>query len=98
METPEPGAGPGRAAAAAAEEHEPFHTRAGGRLAASEQDGPHVRGRRRRGHAGGVLRRRAPLSALLPGRGRCCLLGGVIGRGGGAGQVPEQRSLLRVVL
>lgn len=66
MEAPEPGPRPGPAAATAAEEHEPFHTRAGGGLAASEQDGPHVRGRRRRGHAGGVVRRRAPLSALLP--------------------------------
>lgn len=83
MEAPEPGPRPGPAAATAAEEHEPFHTRAGGGLAASEQDGPHVRGRRRRGHGGGVVRRRAPLSALLPGRGRCCLLGAV--RGGGCG-------------
>lgn len=66
MEAPEPGPRPGPAAATAAEEHEPFHTRAGGGLAASEQDGPHVRGRRRRGHGGGVVRRRAPLSALLP--------------------------------
>lgn len=66
METPGSSPRPGRAAAAAAEEHEPFHARAGGRLAAAEQDRPHVRGRGRRGHARGVLRRRAPLSALLP--------------------------------
>lgn len=66
MEAPKPGPGAGGAAAAAAEEHEPFHARAGGGLAAAEQDGPHVRGRGRRGHAGGVLRRRAPLPALLP--------------------------------
>ncbi|GAB5580885.1 cytochrome c oxidase assembly protein COX11 [Prionailurus iriomotensis] len=66
MEASEPGPGPGPAAAAAAEEHEPFHARAGGGLAASEQDGPHVRGRSRSGHAGGVLRRGAPLSAVLP--------------------------------
>lgn len=66
MEAPKPGPGAGGAAAAAAEEHEPFHARAGGGLAAAEQDGPHVRGRGRRGHVGGVLRRRAPLPALLP--------------------------------
>ena len=35
-------------------------------MAAAEQDGPHLRGRGRRGHAGGVLRRHTPLSALLP--------------------------------
>lgn len=57
---------PGSAAAPAAEEYEPLHARAGGGLAAAEQDGPHVRGRCGRGHAGGVLRRRAPLPALLP--------------------------------
>lgn len=72
MEAPEPGPRPGRAAAAAAEEHEPVHARAGGGVAAAEQDRPHVRGGGRRGHAGGVLRRRAPLSALLPGRSRRC--------------------------
>lgn len=57
---------PGSAAAPAAEEYEPLHAPAGGGLAAAEQDGPHVRGRCGRGHAGGVLRRRAPLPALLP--------------------------------
>lgn len=46
-------------------------------MAAAEQDRPHVRGRDRRGHAGGVLRRRTPVSALLPGRGRRCPLSGV---------------------
>lgn len=51
---------PGSAAAPAAEEYEPLHAPAGGGLAAAEQDGPHVRGRCGRGHAGGVLRRRAP--------------------------------------
>lgn len=64
METAEPG--PGRAAGAPTEKHEPFHARSRGGLAAAEQDGAHVRGRGRRRHAGGVLRRRAPLSALLP--------------------------------
>lgn len=59
---------PGSAAAPAAEEYEPLHAPAGGGLAAAEQDGPHVRGRCGREHAGGVLRRRAPLPALLPGR------------------------------
>lgn len=68
MEAPESGRRTDRAAAAAAEEHEPVHARAGGGLAAAEQDRPHVRGRGRRRHAGRVLRRRAPLSALLPGR------------------------------
>lgn len=66
MEAPESGRRTDRAAAAAAEEHEPVHARAGGGLAAAEQDRPHVRGRGRRRHAGRVLRRRAPLSALLP--------------------------------
>ncbi|XP_023374991.1 cytochrome c oxidase assembly protein COX11, mitochondrial isoform X2 [Otolemur garnettii] len=61
---------PGCAAAAAAEGHEPFHSRAGGGLAAAEQDGPHVRGRGRRGHAGGVLCCGAPLSPLLPATGK----------------------------
>lgn len=78
MEAPELGTGPGRAGAEAAEEHKPFHARAGGGLAAAEQDRPHVRGRGRRGHAGGVLCRRTPLSALLPGRGRLCPLGDVL--------------------
>lgn len=78
MEAPELGPGPGRAGAEAAEEHKPFHARAGGGLAAAEQDRPHVRGRGRRGHAGGVLCRRTPLSALLPGRGRLCPLGDVV--------------------
>lgn len=86
MEAPKPGPGAGGAAAAAAEEHEPFHARAGGGLAAAEQDGPHVRGRGRRGHAGGVLRRRAPLPALLPGRGRSCPWTRRLGGVGGAGQ------------
>lgn len=57
-----------RAAAPAAEEQQPVPARAGGRVAAAEQDGAHLRGRGRRGHAGGLLCRRAPLSALLPGR------------------------------
>lgn len=57
METAEPG--PGRAAGAPTEKHEPFHARSRGGLAAAEQDGAHVRGRGRRRHAGGVLRRRA---------------------------------------
>lgn len=64
MEAPEPGG----AAASAAEEHEPLYALAGGGLAAAEQDGPHLRGRGGGGHAGRVLRRRAPLPALLPGR------------------------------
>lgn len=81
MEAPGSTPGPGRAAAAAAEEHKPFHARAGGGLAAAEQDRPHVRGRGRRGHARGVLRRGAPLSALLPGRGRRCPLGSVMLQG-----------------
>lgn len=55
-----------RAAAPAAEEQQPVPARAGGRVAAAEQDGAHLRGRGRRGHAGGLLCRRAPLSALLP--------------------------------
>lgn len=57
-----------RAAAPAAEEQQPVPARAGGRVAAAEQDGAHLRGRGRRGHGGGLLCRRAPLSALLPGR------------------------------
>lgn len=55
-----------RAAAPAAEEQQPVPARAGGRVAAAEQDGAHLRGRGRRGYAGGLLCRRAPLSALLP--------------------------------
>lgn len=66
MEAPERGRGSRRAAAPAAGEQQPFPARAGGRVAAAEQDGAHLRGRGRRGHAGGLLRRRAPLSALLP--------------------------------
>lgn len=66
MEAPEPGPGSERGAAVAAEEHQPFRACAAGGLAAEEQDGPHVRGRGRGGHAGGLLRRRAPVSALLP--------------------------------
>lgn len=62
MEAPEPGG----AAGSAAEEHEPLHALAGGGLAAAEQDGPHLHGRGGGGHAGRVLRRRAPLPALLP--------------------------------
>lgn len=66
MGAPERGPGPGRAGAPAAEEHKPVHARAGGGVAAAEQDRPHVRGRGRRGHAGRVLCRGAPLSTLLP--------------------------------
>ncbi|CAO2644821.1 hypothetical protein LEMLEM_LOCUS27219 [Lemmus lemmus] len=66
MAASERGPGSRRAAAPAAEEQQPFPARAGGRVAAAEQDGAHLRGRGRRGHAGGLLRRRAPLSALLP--------------------------------
>ncbi|GAB1296664.1 Cytochrome c oxidase assembly protein COX11, mitochondrial [Apodemus speciosus] len=68
MEAPERGPGSRRAAATAAPEQQSVPARAGGRVAAAEQDGAHVRGRGRRGHAGGLLRRRAPLSALLPGQ------------------------------
>lgn len=73
-----------RAATPAAEEQQPLPARAGGRVAAAEQDGAHLRGRGRRGHAGGLLRRRAPLSALLPGR-----------EGRGAGWSPAAPSSLR---
>lgn len=66
MEAPERVPGSRGAAATAAEEQQPFPARAGGRVAAAEQDGAHLRGRGRRGHAGGLLRRGAPLSALLP--------------------------------
>lgn len=69
MEAPVRGPGARDAAATAAEEQQPFPARAGGRVAAAEQDGAHLRGRGRRGHAGGLLRRGAPLSALLPGKG-----------------------------
>nr|KAF6455472.1 cytochrome c oxidase copper chaperone COX11 [Rousettus aegyptiacus] len=44
MEAPGSTPGPGRAAAAAAEEHKPFHALAGGGLAAAEQDRPHTTG------------------------------------------------------
>lgn len=63
-EREEPGSRP--AAAEASREQQPFPARAGGRVAPAEQDGAHVRGRGRRGHAGGFLRRGAPLSAVLP--------------------------------
>lgn len=66
MEAAEPGPETERGAAVAAEEQQPLHALAGRRLAAAEQDGPHLRGRGRGGHAGGLLRGRAPLSALLP--------------------------------
>lgn len=66
MEAPERGPGSRRAAATAAEEQQPFPAGARRRVAAAEQDGAHVRGRGRRGHAGGLVRRGAPLSALLP--------------------------------
>lgn len=76
MGAPETGPGRRSAGAAATQELKPFHTRAGGGLAAAEQDGAHLRGRGRRGHAGGVIRRCASLSALLPGRG-AARIGGV---------------------
>lgn len=85
------------AAAAAAQELRPFHARACGGMAAAEQNDPHLRGRCRRGHAGGVLRCRTPLSALLSGRGRRRPQGGGDARGGGAGQIPGQAVALRVV-
>lgn len=66
MEAPERGPGSRRAAATAAEEQQPFPAGARRRVAAAEQDGAHLRGRGRRGHAGGLVRRGAPLSALLP--------------------------------
>ena len=86
MEAPELGG----AAAAAAEEHEPLHARTGGGLAAAEQDRPHVCGRGGRGHAGGVLRRRAPLPALLPGRAGAARWAARL-EGRGCGQFPRQR-------
>lgn len=81
VEAAERGPGSRRAAAAAAEEQQPFPALAGGRMAAAEQDGAHVRRRGRRGHAGGLLRRGAPLSALLPGR-----------EGRGAARIPPEPS------